>query len=144
MIKIIAGGKKNVGWVQDAIDEYEVRLKKPFNIKWEILAEEKLAEKLKKWDFAADEVVIVADERGHNISSPELSDKLTKIFNSGCDVILIIGGADGLSDEAHAKADFVWSFSKLVFPHMLARVMTVEQIYRAQEITRGSKYHRGK
>ena len=142
MIKIIAGGKKNTGWVQEAISEYEQRLKKPFDIKWQVLTEEKLAEKLKKWDFTADEVVIVADEKGHNISSPELKDKLTKIFNSGCEVVLIIGGADGLPEDAHAKADFVWSFSRLVFPHMLARVMTVEQIYRAQEITRGSKYHR--
>ena len=143
MIRIIAGGKKNAGWVQEAITEYEERLRQPFDIKWEIMPEEKLDAKLEKWDFAADEVVIIADERGHNISSPELSDKLGKIFNSGCKAVIIIGGAGGISDAAHRKADFLWSFSNLVFPHMLARVMTIEQIYRAQEITRGSQYHRG-
>lgn len=141
MIKIIAGGKKSSGWVQDAINEYEKRLKKPFDISWEILEEEKLAKKLEKWDFKPNQVIILADERGKNISSPELSDKLNKIFNSSSEVVIIIGGAFGVSEEVRNKADFVWSFSRLVFPHMLMRIMTTEQIYRAQEIANGGKYH---
>lgn len=143
MIKIIAGGKKSSGWVEEACLEYEKRLKKPFDIKWEVLDEEKLAKKLEKWDFKSDEVVILADEKGKNISSPELSDKLNKIFNSSCDAVIIIGGAYGVAAEVRDKADFVWSFSKLVFPHMLMRIMMTEQIYRAQEIARGGKYHHG-
>ena len=141
MIKIIAGGKKNSGWVADAISDFEVRLKKPFDIKWEVMEEEKLTKYLSEWKFGADEVVILADERGKNISSPELSDKLNKIFNSSSSATIIIGGAYGVSEEVRNRADFVWSFSRLVFPHMLMRVMMVEQIYRAQEISRGGKYH---
>ena len=141
MIKIIAGGKKSSGWVVEAIAEYEKRLKKPFDISWEILEEDKLAKKLEKWDFKTNQVVILADERGKNISSPELSDKLSKIFNSSNEVVIIIGGAFGVSEEARNKADFVWSFSNLVFPHMLMRIMVTEQIYRAQEIAHGGKYH---
>ncbi|MBR1801799.1 23S rRNA (pseudouridine(1915)-N(3))-methyltransferase RlmH [Candidatus Saccharibacteria bacterium] len=141
MIKIIAGGKKNSGWVADAISDFEVRLKKPFDIKWEVMEEEKLMKYLSEWKFGADEVVILADERGKNISSPELSDKLNKIFNSSSSATIIIGGAYGVSEEVRNRADFVWSFSRLVFPHMLMRVMMVEQIYRAQEISRGGKYH---
>lgn len=141
MITIIAGGKKQAGWVAEACAEYEKRLRKPFDIKWQIFPEEKLAEQLKKWPFTSSQVVIVADERGKNISSPELSDKLTKIFNSSCEAVIIIGGAYGITDEVREKADFVWSFSRLVFPHMLMRVMMAEQIYRAQEITSGGKYH---
>lgn len=141
MIKIIAGGKKTSGWVAEACVEYEKRLKKPFDIKWEIYDEEKLAKKLADWDFKSSEVVILADERGKNISSPELSDKLNKIFNSSCEAVIIIGGAFGVSEEVRNQADFVWSFSNLVFPHMLMRVMVTEQIYRAQEIAHGGKYH---
>jgi len=143
MIRIIAGGKKSSGWVEEACAEYEKRLKKPFDIKWEILDEEKLAKKLEKWDFKSNEVVILADEKGKNISSPELSDKLNKIFNASSEVVIIIGGAYGVSEAARDKADFVWSFSKLVFPHMLMRIMMTEQIYRAQEIAHGGKYHHG-
>ena len=141
MIKVIAGGKKSTGWVLEACAEYEKRLKKPFDITWEILDEEKLEKKLEKWEFKTNQVVILADERGKNISSPELSDKLTKVFNSSSEAVIIIGGAFGVSEEVRSRADFVWSFSRLVFPHMLMRIMVTEQIYRAQEIANGGKYH---
>ena len=141
MIKIIAGGKKSAGWVLEAQQEYEKRLKKPFDIKWEIYEEEKLAKKLANWEFKSQELVILADERGANISSVELSEKLVRAFNASREVVVIIGGAFGVNEEMREKADFVWSFSRLVFPHMLMRVMMVEQIYRAQEIAHGGKYH---
>lgn len=141
MIKIIAGGKKSAGWVLEAQQEYEKRLKKPFDIKWEIYEEEKLAKKLANWEFKSQELVILADERGANISSVELSEKLVRAFNASREVVVIIGGAFGVNEEMREEADFVWSFSRLVFPHMLMRVMMVEQIYRAQEIAHGGKYH---
>ena len=133
MIKIIAGGKKSAGWVLEAQQEYEKRLKKPFDIKWEIYEEEKLVKRLANWEFKSQELVILADERGANISSVELSEKLVKAFNASRGVVVIIGGAFGVSEEVREKADFVWSFSM--------RVMMVEQIYRAQEIAHGGKYH---
>lgn len=141
MIRIIAGGKKSANWVKEACFEYEKRLRKPFDVSWEIMEEEKLQKYLEKWPFGPDQVIILADERGKNISSPEFSDKLSKIFNSSCEAVIIIGGAYGVTEEVRERADFVWSFSRLVFPHMLMRVMLVEQIYRAQEIYRGGKYH---
>ncbi|MBR3220393.1 23S rRNA (pseudouridine(1915)-N(3))-methyltransferase RlmH [Candidatus Saccharibacteria bacterium] len=142
MIKIIAGGKQHTGWVEQACADYEKRLRKPFDIEWRFVDEDKLEKIIDEWDFGPDDVVIVADERGKNISSPELADKLGKIFVSSCEAVIIIGGSGGVSDLARERADFVWSFSNLVFPHMLARVMTVEQIYRAQEIANGGRYHR--
>lgn len=141
MIKIIAGGKKSAGWVLEAQQEYEKRLKKPFDIKWEVYEEEKLVKRLANWEFKSQELVILADERGANISSVELSEKLVRAFNASREVVVIIGGAFGVSEEVREKADFIWSFSRLVFPHMLMRVMMVEQIYRAQEIAHGGKYH---
>ena len=141
MIKIIAGGRKHEDWVRIAVSEYEKRLKKPFDIKWELMEEEKLNRYLSDWNFTGNDYVILLDERGDNISSPELSRKLETAFNSSKNVIMIIGGAFGVSEEVRHRSNFVWSFSKLVFPHQLMRVMLAEQIYRAQEIAHGGKYH---
>lgn len=143
MIKIVAGGKKNAGWVAEACAEYEKRLRKPFVVEWRFLEEVKLADYLAKWPFAGREYVVLLDERGENLSSPELSKKLEGAFSGGKNVVLIIGGAYGVEQVVREKADLVLSFSRLVFPHMLARVMAMEQVYRAQEIARGGKYHHG-
>ena len=141
MIRVIAGGKKHQDWVNMAISEYEKRLKKPFNIEWQFFEEDKLLKYLEVWPFSGCEVVIVLDERGTNISSVELANKLSQKFVDAKEVVILIGGAFGFTDKIRARANFVWSLSKLVFPHQLVRVMLSEQIYRAQEISLGGKYH---
>lgn len=141
MIRIIAGGKKNVSWCTVACAEYEKRIHKPYNISWQFMDEDKLSKFLKNWPFTGREFVICCDERGNNISSPEYSSLLQKAFADGREVVILIGGAYGFSPEVREKANFVWSFSKLVFPHMIARLMVVEQIYRASQIAIGGPYH---
>lgn len=141
MIKIIAGGKKHISWAEEAISEYEKRLTKPYNIEWEYVEEEKLTKRLLDWPFSGRDFVIVCDERGKNISSEAYSKLLQEAFLNSKNVVILIGGAYGFSDEVREKADFVWSFSDLVFPHMLARTIVAEQTYRAQEIQKGSHYH---
>ena len=141
MIKIIAGGKKNAGWAGEACAEYEKRLHKPYEISWQFMDEEKLAKYLADWPFDGRDYVICCDERGENISSPEYSKRLEAAFLNGKNVIILIGGAYGFSEEVRKNSNFVWSFSKLVFPHMLARVVVTEQIYRASQIASGSPYH---
>ena len=142
MIRIIAGGKKNIGWTEEACKEYEIRLRKPYDIKWEFYDEDRLLQKLISWPFdPVHHFVICCDERGQNISSDEYSQRLQSAFVDSREVIILIGGAYGFNDEIRTKADFVWSFSKLVFPHALARVIVAEQIYRAAEIAKGSHYH---
>ncbi len=141
MIRIVAGGKKNAGWAAEACAEYEKRLRKPYAVEWVFMEEPKLDEYLKRWPFSGYEFVICCDERGTNISSPEYSEKLEKAFLESREVVILIGGAYGFAPEVREKADLVWSFSKLVFPHALARVMVMEQTYRAQEIARGGRYH---
>ena len=141
MIKIIAGGKKNANWVAEACAEYEKRLRKPFDVVWNFMEEEKLAKYLADWPFSGKEFVIVCDERGKNISSPEFSELMEKAFVSGKEIVILIGGAYGFNDFVREKADFVWSFSKLVFPHGIARIMVTEQIYRASQIAEGRPYH---
>lgn len=142
MIRIICGGKKNSGAFIEIIAEYEKRLRKPYDLRWEFYEEEKLAKKLAEWPFErASEYVICCDERGKNISSDEYSSVLTGVFVGGRDVVILIGGAYGFSDSVREKADLVWSFSRLVFPHQLFRCMVVEQVYRASQIAAGRPYH---
>ena len=141
MIHIIAGGKKHLDWVNIAVSEYQKRLKKPFNIEWELIEEEKLNQYLAKWPFSGQQYVILLDERGRNLSSPELSEILSQQFVNSKEVVIIIGGAFGVSEEIRQKTHLVWSLSRLVFPHQLVRAILTEQIYRAQEIYNGCKYH---
>ena len=141
MIKIIAGGKKNADWVLEAVSEYEKRMRKPFDFEWVFMDEDKLEKYLADWPFSGRDYVICCDERGKNISSPEFSEVLSKAFSNGRNVVILIGGAYGFTDEVREKSDFVWSFSKLVFPHRIARVMVAEQIYRASQIAIGVPYH---
>ena len=148
-MKIIAIGKKHEKWFLNGIELFEKRLKKPFNLNWDILphsnfAEEKAREeetqrilaKIKPSDF-----VILLDERGKNISSPEFAKMLSNGFVNSQNFVIVIGGAFGVSEELRQRANFVWSLSKLVFPHQIVRLILVEQIYRAQEISSGGKYH---
>lgn len=141
MIQIIAGGKKPTDWQQSALAEYQKRLRKPFDLVWRFLPEEKLAKHLENWPFSGHDFVIVCDERGENISSDEYSHKLETAFVDSKNVIILIGGAYGFSEAVRQRADFLWSFSKLVFPHALARLIVAEQTYRAQEIAQNHPYH---
>ena len=141
MIRIICGGKKNVAWLAEACQEYEKRLRKPFDLKWEFIEEEKFLKRLDEWPFSRREFVICCDERGENIPSDEFSKKLEKSFLDGRDVVILVGGAYGFNNFVREKADFIWSFSKLVFPHMIARLIVCEQIYRASQIAIGGPYH---
>lgn len=141
MIEILAGGKKHQKWLEEATAEYEKRLKKPFEIKWEFFEEEKLLKKLENWPFSGRDFVIIADERGKNIDSIEFAKTLEKAVITSKNIKIIIGGAYGFPEEIRNKADFLWSFSKLVFPHQIARLIVTEQIYRATEILKNSPYH---
>jgi 23S rRNA (pseudouridine1915-N3)-methyltransferase len=139
MIKVIAGGKKNRGWVAEAVAEYEKRLSKYWQLEWRFVEDEKVDEaaaSCKQEDF-----VIVLDERGENISSPELSKMLAREVAVARQIVLVIGGAYGVAEETRARADLVWSLSKLVFPHEVVRLLVAEQVYRAESISLGRAYH---
>ena len=83
------------------------------------------------------------DERGQMLSSPELAQRIADWRDAGRqDLAFVIGGADGLVPALRDRADLALSFGRLVWPHMLVRVMLAEQIYRAATILSGSPYHR--
>lgn len=87
--------------------------------------------------------VCVLDERGKVMTSPEFSALLGNWRDQGrSEVAFIIGGADGIDPALRSRADTAMSFGKMVWPHMLVRVMLAEQLYRAASILAGSPYHR--
>ncbi|MDB9727034.1 23S rRNA (pseudouridine(1915)-N(3))-methyltransferase RlmH [Amylibacter sp.] len=87
--------------------------------------------------------VIILDERGDVISSPNFAKKISSYANNSIsDLAIIIGGADGIDPKLREQADYKISFGKMVWPHALVRVMISEQLYRAVSILAGSPYHR--
>ena len=87
--------------------------------------------------------VIALDEHGTLQDSPDFAQSLVRIRdNAPSELIFVIGGADGLAPEVLARADTKLSLSRMVWPHMLVRVMLAEQLYRAASILAGGPYHR--
>ena len=88
-------------------------------------------------------LVCMLDERGTVETSPQFANRLGGWRDTGRgDVALIIGGADGIDPAFRARADHKLSFGKMVWPHMLVRIMVAEQLYRAASILSGGPYHR--
>jgi len=88
-------------------------------------------------------VLAVLDERGEAMSSPEFADRLARLRDSGRqDLAFVIGGADGIAPALRDRAEMAVSFGRMVWPHMLVRVMLAEQLYRAASILSGAPYHR--
>lgn len=156
-VNIICVGKLKERYLRDAIDEYSKRMKPLCKLEIIELPEERVADnpsaaeiqrtitleseritaKLNKSDY-----VIAMCVEGRNISSEELSSRLEDISMTHSTVDLIIGGSWGLSEELKARSDFKLSMGKMTFPHQLCRVMLLEQIYRAFQISKGTKYHK--
>ena len=89
-----------------------------------------------------DDYLVLLDEQGRQLSSPELANFIQLRANeSAKTIVFLIGGAFGVSDEVKKRANYQWSLSKLVFPHQLVRLMLAEQLYRACTIIRNEKYH---
>ncbi len=140
MIKVIAGGKKSPAWLEATCAEYEKRLRRPWAMEWQFVNEEKLSERVLR--LGKDDFVILLDEHGEILSSPELSRTMAQPLENGRTVVIVIGGAYGhFSEEIMQRANVVWSISKLVFPHQICRLIVSEQVYRAQEIYLGHQYH---
>ena len=88
-------------------------------------------------------LVCALDERGKTLSSPQFADLLGRWRDEGrSECAFVVGGADGIAPHLRDEADMCLSFGKMVWPHMLVRVMLAEQLYRAASILAGSPYHR--
>jgi len=148
-IQIIAVGKRHEDWVLDGIMRYQKRLKKPFDVEWVLLphsssdglgARQDESERILT-RLSVDNYCILLDEKGTELSSPALSEKIMSVLGASQRISIVIGGAYGVDQSVHERANFVWSLSPLVFPHQLVRLILSEQLYRAQEIANGGPYH---
>ena len=148
-VTIITVGKKHESWVADGIQRYEKRLRKPFDVEWVLLPHsslegdkarqeesERILSRLKPTDF-----VVLLDESGEMVSSAVISERFEQLFSKNAPLTIVIGGAYGVDASVHERAHWVWSLSPLVFPHQLVRLILIEQLYRAQQIANGGKYH---
>ena len=135
-VKIIAIGRSKEAWLSAALAEYEKRLKGRLGIEW-LLAEDNgaLAAYCRK-----EPLLIALDIKGDLISSEAFSEKWMRL---GTRAAFAIGGPDGLSADILKLAHWRWSLSPLTFTNQMARLLLVEQLYRALEIERGSPYHKG-
>ena len=149
MITVIAVGKKHEDWVSGGIKRYQTRCKQPWSFEWQLIPHSKLEGQQARQEESErilarlhpQDFVILLDEHGQMFDSPTLSRQLNELFAQSKNIIIVIGGAFGVSTELTRRADLVWSLSPLVFPHQLVRLILAEQLYRVQEIIRGSKYH---
>ena len=145
MIRIIAIGKKHDPELLTAIQGYQQRLRKPFEVSWSLLPYSSKSGSEARDDesghildqLSSNDFVILLDERGQGLSSPAFSTLLTTQSN----LTIIIGGAYGVNDQLRQRADRVLTLSGMVFPHQLVRLILIEQIYRAQAIASNHPYH---
>lgn len=145
---IVVGRVKKGPW-HDLIDDYVTRTKWPLNLieveskytdaKAQQAHEQRLI--LEKLDL--DSFIVVLDERGDGLRSLDFAQTLRKIRDTGVEkVTFLIGGAEGFTEEIRDKANMLMSFGQQTWPHVMVRVMLLEQIYRAQQILAGHPYHR--
>lgn len=157
-ITILCIGKLKERYWSEAVVEYEKRLSKYCTLQIEELKESRLPNNA----TAADEEIVKTEEgknilarikkeayvisleiAGNQLSSERLSEKLDNLGVMGkSQVVFIIGGSLGLSEEVSKRADFKLSFSRMTFPHQMMRVILLEQIYRSFKISKNEMYHK--
>lgn len=157
-ITLICIGKLKEKYLKDACDEYTKRLSTLCKLNIIELAPERLSDNPSQKEIEnalANEGKRIIEKipngsqvytmciEGKQFSSQELSVKLDTAAVSGVsNMTFIIGGSFGMSEEVKTQSNVRLSMSKMTFPHQLARVMLLEQIYRAMQISIGTKYHK--
>ncbi len=153
-IRLLAVGDRQPAWVDNAFETYSTRLPREWRFRLDALGTAKRSKNDRSLRaretegeqildrLAADEQVVLLDERGKSLTSKQLATKLSDWQNDGRNLCFIIGGPDGVSDTVRQRADFTWSLSALTLPHGMARVLFCEQLYRAWSLQTGHPYHR--
>ncbi|MHB8404731.1 MAG: 23S rRNA (pseudouridine(1915)-N(3))-methyltransferase RlmH [Gammaproteobacteria bacterium] len=153
-IHLLAAGTRLPSWINSGFTEYAERLPPECRLR---LKEVPLSARPRGGNavkamagegarmlaaMPADARVIALDVRGRSFSSEELAKQMTQWLRDGRDLVLLIGGPDGLAVDCLERAELTWSLSPLTLPHGLARVVVAEQLYRAWTILQGHPYHR--
>lgn len=154
-IRVIAVGSRTPSWVRENCEDYAARLRSRLKLDFvEIPAGARGAARGAQQAVHIEavrllaalrpkEFVVALDEHGDEFATRELASWLEQRLQAGRDVAFLIGGADGLGAPVLARADFKLSLSRLTLPHALARVLLMEQLYRAHSVLDHHPYHRG-
>ncbi len=153
-IYLLTIGQRPSAWVRAGYTEYATRMSGDIKLKLVEVAAVKRTRKADLRRIAQTEAerlleatptgsrIIALDERGKMLDTPELAQKMEQWQADGRNIALWVGGPEGLTHVARARAEWLWSLSPLTFPHPLVRVIVVEQLYRASSILRHHPYHR--
>ena len=151
MIKIITVGNIKEKYLKDAIEEYKKRLSRYTKLEIIEVKDEGLVEESKAIELESTKIkkhinekdyIITLEIEGKELSSIEFAEKLDKIQIENSNIVFIIGGSYGLSDNIKKRSNWRLSFSKMTFPHQLFRINLLEQIYRAFKINNNESYHK--
>jgi len=153
-IRLLAVGQKMPKWVQQTFNDYNQRLPKNQQIELQEIAPVHRSKttnihKAKQEEgnsiisvLKPQEKLILLDEFGKSLSTKSLAQSIKNWQMNSFDIAIVIGGADGVSEEVKQKAYQKWSLSLLTFPHPLVRVIMMEQLYRAYSLIANHPYHR--
>ena len=151
MIKIITVGQVKEKYLKDGIEEYLKRIRKFTNIELIEVKDEGLVEIEKANDIEGERIkkhinpkdyIITLEIDGKMLTSEEFSTKIDKTLIDNSNIVFIIGGSYGISENIKNISNFKLSFSKFTFPHQLFRLILLEQIYRAYKIMNNESYHK--
>ncbi len=141
--EIICVGKIKENYIKEAIENFLARLRPIYKLEVTEIKDSSRGEESKKilnlLEKRENKHIIVLSEEGKQFTSLSFAKKFK---NQERDLVFIIGGADGINQEVKDASDEVLSLSGMTFLHDMARLFLVEQIYRAQKINRGERYHR--
>lgn len=150
-LSLFSVGKAHESYIKDGVEQFTKRIGHYYPIDWQLIPPSKLTEpvQIKKTEavsiikaLAPTDVLVLLDEKGKMLSSPGLANLIQQKANQSAQrIVFLIGGAYGVDEEIKKRANFTWSISELVFPHMLVRLLLAEQIYRACSILANEKYH---
>ena len=152
-LRILSVGHKMPGWIEEGCKEYLKRMPRELFVEIVEIRPDKRAsgrnsdqvqeaEGRRILEAAGRDILIALDEHGQEVTTLQLADRMQKWLGDGRDVSLVIGGADGLHPDVKARADWLWSLSKLTLPHAMVRVLLAEQLYRAWSVLSNHPYHR--
>ncbi len=152
-LTIVAVGQRVPDWAQTAYDDYAKRFPPELKVELKAVKTEPRASKTLETIFSAEREriegaiakgtrVVALDERGTNLTTKALAERLKGWQLSGDDVALVIGGPDGLEPAFRQAAHERIRLSDLTLPHAMVRVLLIEQLYRAWSVNAGHPYHR--
>ena len=133
------------GWVETAAQDYLKRMPKDFPIEVKEIKPDAtpVKEGSKILELLPKQAILIAmDEKGRDLTTLQLSNSMQEWRQIGKDVVFLIGGADGLTPEIKLKAQQSIRLSSMTLPHAMARLILIEQLYRAYTILQGHPYHR--